>query len=169
MNTSTFAWWFANLSPEPPTPVRILFNLEVQKKRKFIAEIISKINQNNFAKSDFDKLSKDKSLAIKKISLKSQSDNSTLKKEFLNQIYSYPEKKIIVAHDMSLDESYLVFIDKIEHATINVNSDEYKKYLNLSKSKITNGLFNIYDGYLKKKYKIDINNKALDTVENYFN
>ena len=108
-------------------------------------------------------------MTIKKISLKSQSDNSTLKKEFLNQIYSYPEKKIIVAHDMSLDESYLVFIDKIEHATINVNSDEYKKYLNLSKSKITNGLFNIYDGYLKKKYKIDINNKALDTVENYFN
>ncbi len=34
--------------------------------------------------------------------------------------------------------------------------------------KITNGLFNAYDSYIKKRYKIDINYKALDTVKNYY-
>ena len=57
----------------------------------------------------------------------------------------------------------------MENVTISEQSEEYKKYLNLSKIKITNGLFNTYDDYIKKKYKIDINYKALDTVKNYFN
>ena len=94
---------------------------------------------------------------------------SNLNKEIVKQVYNFSEKKIILASSKDFTKSFLIYIDKIENVTINEKSDEYKKYLNLSKSKITNGLFNLYDGYLKKKYKIDINNKALDTVENYFN
>ena len=140
----------------------------MKAKRKLIAEIISKINQNNFIKYDFDKLSKDKNLTIKKIHLKNQNDTNMLKAEFLNQIYFYPEKKIIVAHDISLTENFLVYIDKIEHATIDEKSDEYKKYLSMSKMKISNELFNTYDDHIKKRYEIDVNYKALDTVKNYF-
>ena len=45
----------------------------------------------------------------------------------------------------------------------------YEKYLNLSKIKITGELYNTYDNYIKKRYKIDINYQTLDTVKNYFN
>ena len=62
----------------------ILINLKKKAKRKFIAEIASKINQNNFIKSDFDKLSKEKNIAIEKISLLSQNDNKILKNEIDN-------------------------------------------------------------------------------------
>ena len=127
-----------------------------------------KIN-TNFIKSDFNKLSKDKNLSIKKVHLKNKNDNKILKEELLNQIYSFPEKKVIVAHDINLTENFLIYIDKIENVTINKKSDEYKKYLNLSKTRITNGLLNTYDDYIKKRYKVDINYKALDTVKNYFN
>ena len=44
----------------------ILLNLENKTKRKLISEIISKINKYNFIKSDFDKLSKDENVPIKK-------------------------------------------------------------------------------------------------------
>ena len=147
----------------------ILSNLEMEAKRKLISEIIGKINQNNFTQYDFGKLSKDNNLSIKKVHLKNQNDNKILKKELINQIYSFPEKKVIVAHDINLTENFLIYIDKIENVTINKKSDEYKKYLNLSKTKITKGLLNTYDDYIKKRYKIDINYKALDTVKNYFN
>ena len=40
--------------------------------------------------------------------------------------------------------------------------------MNLSKDQITNSLYNTYDAYLKKKYKVDINYKALDAINNYF-
>ena len=49
------------------------------------------------------------------------------------------------------------------------NTKEYKKYSDLSKIKISNRLFNTYDYYVKNKYKIDINYKALGVVKNYFN
>jgi hypothetical protein len=134
-----------------------------------IAEIISKIVQNNFTKTDFDKLSNDKNLLIKKVRLENQYDDKILKKILVNKIYSIPEKKIIVVNDINLTESFLVYVEKVENVTISEQSEEYKKYVNLSKIKITNGLFNTYDEYIKKKYKIDINYKALDTVKNYFN
>ena len=75
---------------------QILSELQTNIKREILSEIISKINQNNFKKSDFEKLSKEKNLSIKKVTLDSQRDNTILKDEFLKQIYSFPEKKINV-------------------------------------------------------------------------
>ena len=148
---------------------KIMLDLEMKTKRKMISEIISKIVQNNFTKTDFDKLSNDKNLLIKKVRLENQNDNKILKKILVNKIYAIPEKKIIVVNDINLTESFLIYVDKVENVTISEQSEEYKKYVNLSKIKITNGLFNTYDEYIKKKYKIDINYKALDKVKNYFN
>ena len=147
----------------------VLSNLRRKAKRKLISEIISKINQNNFGKSDFYNLSNKENVPIKMISLKNQNDDQVLKKELINQIYSFSEKKVIVVHDIEFAENFLIYIDKIENVTINKNSQEYKKYLNLSKLNIANELYNTYDDYIKNRYKIDINYQALNTVKNYFN
>ena len=143
--------------------------LTTKIKRKLISEIISRLNQNSFLKSDFNKLSKDKNIPIKKITLDSLNDDKLLKKELVNQIYSFPEKKIIVVNDIGLVENFLIYIDNVENVSIDEKSDEYEKYLNLSKIIVTNRLFNTYDNYIKRKYKIDINYKALNIVKNYFN
>ena len=148
---------------------KILLNLKTTTKRKLIAEIISKINRDNFVKADFDKLSNEKKVSIKKVYLENKNDSKILKKELVNQIYLFPEKKVIVVHDIDLVENFLIYIDKIENVAIAEKSEEYGKYLNLAKIKITNGLFNTYENYIKKKYKVDINYKALETVKNYFN
>ena len=78
-------------------------------------------------------------------------------------------KKIIILNDIGLTENFLIYIDKIENVSINEQSNEYEKYLKLSKVRVTNELFNTYDIYIQNKYKIDINYKALNTVKNYFN
>ena len=145
----------------------ILKKLSNIKKRKIIAELIAKINSNNFHKNDFDKFSINEGVNIKKIKLSSQKDDKILKKEMIDQIYTHPEKKVIVIADIGLSESFLVYIDKIENVTIKKNSEDFIKYMNLSKNKITNSLFNTYDSYLKKKYEININHQALDGVKSY--
>ncbi len=147
----------------------ILSILRNAEKRKLVSEIIGKINKNNFIKSDFDKLSNDENVKIKKIMLKNQNDGKILKKEIVHEIYAYPEKKIVVIHDLNFAENLLVFINKIENIAINEDSDDYQKYLKLAKTKITASLYNTYDNYIKKRYKIDINYQAVDTVKNYFN
>jgi peptidyl-prolyl cis-trans isomerase D len=147
----------------------IFLNLENEVKRKLISEIISKINKKNFAKSDFDKFSKDENIPIQKITLKNQNDDKVLKKDVISHIYDFPEKKIIVVHDINLSENFLIYIDNIENVVIKENSDEYQKYLDLSRIEITDDLYNTYDNYIKKRYKIDINYQTLDEVKNRFN
>ena len=75
-----------------------------------------------------------------------------------------PEKKVIVVADMGLNESYLIYIDKIENVSVKGNSTDYEKYFNISKATIVNNLYNTYDTYLRNKYEIDINYKALDSI-----
>ena len=147
----------------------IISDLNQKTKRKLTAEIVDKINKNNFNKFDFDKLSKNENVNIKKIYLKNLNDDKILKKEMVNQIYAFAEKKIIVISDISSSKNYLIFIDKIENVTIDESSEEYQKYLDLTKSKIVSDLYNTYDNYLSSRYKIDINYQALDAIKNYFN
>jgi len=146
----------------------IVLNLESDAKRKFVSKIISEITKNNFKKSDFEKLSKEKNIPIKKIKLNSQNDESILKKNLIEQIYKYPEKRVIVVADIGLTNNFLVYIDNIEKVEVKNNSEDFKKYFYLTRGKIKNDLFNTFDNYLKNKYKIKINYKALDSVKNYF-
>ena len=146
----------------------ILVNLKKQTKRKLIVEIVNKINKNNFKKIDFDKLSKDENVVIKKVKLENQNDDKIFKKELINQIYAFAENKIIVVADIGLSENFLIYIDKIENTSVDKSSDDYKKYFNLSKNKMAKSLYNTYDTYLTNKYKININYKALDRIKNYF-
>ena len=147
----------------------ILLDLGKKTKRRLITEIIDKINKNNFNKYDFDKLSKDKNVNIKKISLNNQNDDKILKKEIVNQIYTFPEKKVIIVNDIDLSENFLIYIDKIKNVTIDENSEEYQKYFDLSKNQIVSELYNTYENYIQKKYKIDINYQALDAIKNSYN
>ena len=146
----------------------ILFNLKKEAKRKMIAEIINKINNNNFVRSDFHKLSKNENVTINKIKLENINDDKILKKELIDQIYTFSEKKVVVIHDLSFSENFLIYIDNIENVKIGESSETYKKYLNLYKIKTTSELYNTYDLYIKNIYKIDINYQTLNTVKNNF-
>ena len=147
----------------------ILLDLGKKTKRKLISEIVDKINKNNFNKYDFDKLSKNENVNIKKISLNNLNDDKILKKEIVKQIYTFPEKKVIIVNDIGLSENFLIYIDKIKNVTIDENSEEYQKYFDLSKNQIVNELYNTYENYIQKKYKIDINYQTLDTIKNSYN
>jgi len=144
----------------------VLEDLKNISKKKFVSNIIAKINNNNFNKTQFDNLLKKENIAAKKISLKSLNDNKQLSESLVQQIYSYPEKKVILVADIGLSDAYLVYIDKVENATIANESKDYKKYLKLSEAKIITDLFIAYDSYLRKKYKVEINYNALDNLKN---
>ena len=141
-------------------------DLKRDKRKKLIGKLISQINSNNFNKPEFDKFANEKNIEIKKIKLKSKNDDSNIKAEMIDNIYSIPEKRVFAITDVFLAESYLVYVDKIENVSINSDIDDSDKYYISSKAKITNSLINTYDTYLKNKYNIDINNKALDAIKN---
>lgn len=146
----------------------ILLKLENIEKRKFISDLISKIENNNFGKNDFDQISKNKNIPIKEVLIKNINDDNFLKAELVEQIYLYPEKKVIIATDIGFTENFLVYIDSVKNVTIDKNSEDYNKYLNLTKFDMKSDLFNTYDLYLKNEYKIKINQNTLKNIKNYF-
>ena len=154
---------------EKETKIKSLSFLERDKKTKLISNIISKINSNEFKKVDFDKFVKIENVNSKQIKLKNKLDYDVLKKEIVDQIYSYNGKRVIIVNDLNLSEAYLIYIDTVEQVTINNDSDEYKSYSNLAKFNIKGEIFNTYDTYLKAKYEIEINYNTLDNIKNYFN
>ena len=146
----------------------ILKKLENLNKKKLISNIVSKINKKTFKKEDFYKLAKDENVLIQKIKLNNANDTNNFGQDTVKQIYAYPEKKLIAVYNIDLTDVFLIYIDEIKESYVKAKSEDYKKYENLSKLKITSSLYNSYDFYLKNKYEIDINYKALDVVDNYF-
>ena len=151
------------------TKSKVLEIMTNERKRKINGELADKINQDNFKKNDFDKLGLAEDLKVEKFKIENANDFTLLKEELVNEIYSFVKNKVVLVNDIFLLENYLIFINKIENVSIDTNSKEYEKYAKLSEIKITNGLYNTYDNYIKKKYKIDINYQALDTIKNNFN
>ena len=147
---------------------KIISNLKRAEKRKFISEIITKINADNFRKSNFYNFSSDEKIAVNKITIVNQNDDKNFEKSLINQIYKYPEDKVIIATDMNFTQTFLVYIEKIENVSINKGSSDYKEYSSLSKINMINNLYETYDRYLEKKYDININSQALDSIKNYF-
>lgn len=160
-----------NILKQLNDPVKKTIKVEIgsKKKRVLLSEIISKVNQDAFKKADFDALAKNKNLKINEISLNNLNDDKILKQQIVNNIYSYGEKKIALIHDIMFSENYLIYVDEIINTKIKNNSDNYKKFFNLSKANITTELLNSYDRHIKKKYEIDINDNALDTIKSYYN
>jgi hypothetical protein len=149
--------------------VDIKANLQYLEIRRLMTQIVAKINQKKFLKIDFDNFSKNQNVSIQKITLDNLNDAKTLDDHIVSKIYTFPEKEVNLIFNAELTENFLVYIDEVMNASIDENSDEYEKYFNLSKISITNELFNTYDKYIKEKYEIDINYKALKSIKDYFN
>ncbi len=147
----------------------IVNKLGLNKTRELTSQIIAKINKNEFNKKSFDTFSNNENAKVESVVLKNINDTSTFNEDVLSQIYRYPEKKVIIVNEIGFLENYLIYIDEIENVKIKDKTEDYMKYEGLSKIKIIGDLYNTYDNYLNKRYKIDINYQAVDTVKNYFN
>ena len=162
----------SEIIPRKITSVKVKDKISsILKKEKILnknSEVIEKIIRNKFKKNDFDNLALNNNIKIKKIKLNSIFDNKNINKKFINPIYNLPEKKMYVFSDSELNENLLIYVDKIEHVSIDQNLKEYDKYFLQTNAQIINNIYNIYDSYMNKKYDVDINYNAADKVKNYF-
>jgi len=147
---------------------KITSELNMSYKRKTISELISKVRAENFKKENFYSFAKKEKATIESINIKSLNDDTNIQLDIVGQIYLAPENNVIVVSDIALSEVYLVYIENVKNKSINKNSKDYDKFYNLAKTSTTSSLYNSYDKYLKNKYEIDINYKALEQINNSF-
>ena len=141
-------------------------NILYQKEKfKFNNEILNNIRQNKFNNEDFMKFSKNID-DYKKTKLNSIRDDNIFDINSVKVLYALPEKSFTLVADEK-DDVYLVKILKINKKKL--DDKEIMQISNEVNEKIKNEIYSSYDIYLNNEYKVEINDNALERVNNFLN
>jgi len=147
------------------TKVReIMFN---KSKNDFNYDLIKKISEKSFNQRNFEEISGSSSSKSKKIIISSINDNSKFTTDSVKHLYSLQKNSFGLIGDKNKNIYLIEVLDILEN-NISQNSENYKKYTNLTNVKIRDSMYSSYDFYLNNKYKIKINQKTFERVKNYF-
>ena len=137
--------------------------VSLENKIEFNKKILKKINNNNFTRDDFKKISN----KIDKMNLKSINDSINLPKESLEIIYNMSKDNFNLIVDKKND-IYLINLVDINLVELDKTNSKYLEYQNKSKDKIGNLLFESYDTIINNKYKVNVNNQTVERIKNFF-
>tara|TARA_Y100000591_G_C21820379_1_gene693289 strand:- start:179 stop:1630 length:1452 start_codon:yes stop_codon:yes gene_type:complete len=130
-------------------------------------KIIDKINNNKFTKVDLKQISIENNEKLENTIINGVNDEKVFNNELINKIYTYSEEEIFLISDNTLQNNFLIIIEKDIPAK-NVSEDSIKKYINKAKSKYVSSVYKSYDKYVNSKYKININEKVFERLKNSF-
>ena len=82
-------------------------------------------------------------------------------------LYSRPINSFTLIGDKN-NKIYLATIDKVYTNKLISNSEDFISYSNQTNIMMRNYLYSSYDLFLSAKYKVDVNQSALDRVKNFF-
>ena len=142
-----------------------ILELVTQKSKfEYNKDILEKISKKKFSDSEFLEFGKNN---IETILLNSIKDNKKFDINSVEMLYAMP----INSFTLIADENKNIFLAKVktykETKLLN-DSDEFKIYTGKEKSNIRNSILESYDFYLNEKYKVNINQKAINNVKNFF-
>jgi peptidyl-prolyl cis-trans isomerase D len=142
-----------------------ILELVVQKSKfDYNRIILEQIRDKKFGNNEFLELGKNQ---IQSLTLNSIRDNKKFNIKSVEILYSLPENTFTLIND---DENkiYLVKINNYKNVNLKKNSDEFKSYIGKENTNNRNDILKSYDIFLNNKYKVDINQKALNNVKNLF-
>ena len=138
----------------------------VYQKGKFDLNknILEEIQNKKFDNNKFKQLSGND---LKFITLKSINDNSTFEENSVKILYSLPLNSFTLVKNYQ-DKIYLV---KLVASKKNIISEEDENFIEFTKNQNTNtrkSILQSYDQLLNNKYKVQLNQKTIERVKEYF-
>ncbi len=138
----------------------------ISQKNKFDYnnKLLNKINNKEFDGNDFYKMGNNK---LNKTKLNSIKDNKKFDINAVELLYSMPVNSLTLVND-DKNNIFLVKIKNFELENKDPNSDDFKNFANKQNANSKNTLLKSYDLFLNDKYKVDLNQKAIERVKNSF-
>ena len=143
---------------------QIRYLLFQKEKFEFNKNILDQLDKKEFNAASFNKLANGD---VEKIQLNSIKDVGKFKSNSIKVLYSLP----INTYALIADKKDNILIAKaINYMDTNIskNSSEFNAISNKASAENRNGILKSFDYLLNDKYKVDINQKTLDRVKNYF-
>ena len=140
---------------------KILFR---KNKYEYNEKLLTKINNSEFKQSNFEKLSSE---GIEELELNSVRDNSKFSLDSVKLLYSLPINNFALIGD-DKKNIYIAKTKSIMVQNIKKSSKVFLNYYNQANIKMRNNIYASYDFFLNEKYKVNVNQKTLERVKNYF-
>ena len=127
-------------------------------------KIIEEIQSDEFNENKFTELSSDK---IQSGSINSINDDKLFETNSIKMLYSLPQNSFSLVSNTN-NQIFLVKIKDVIKNTINKQGDEYKGFVNSQNTNNRKSILQSYDTLLNNKYQVQLNQKTIDRIKNYF-
>ncbi|WP_440910510.1 SurA N-terminal domain-containing protein [Candidatus Pelagibacter sp.] len=127
-------------------------------------KIIEEIQNDGFNESKFIELSSGK---IQTGSINSINDEGLFEVNSIKMLYSLPQNSFALVNNTN-NQIFLVKIKDINKNTINKQGEEYKGFVNSQNTNNRKSILQSYDTLLNNKYQVQLNQKTIDRIKNYF-
>ena len=131
-----------------------------EKNRNIFEEIQKKEFDDNRFKEMGSKITKFKTL-------KSINDNNTFETSSIKILYSLPMNSFSLVNDKD-NKIYLVKLINSKENTFNKTDKNYLNFVNNQNMNSRKNILQTYDQLLNQKYRVQLNQKTIDRVKNYF-
>ena len=93
-----------------------------------------------------------------------------IKDWILNYVNSMPNRaeSLVIGISGGIDSSLITALANEINPKIDIKSENYKKYIARAESEYIKTIYQSYDNYINKNYKIEIKNAVLKRMENSF-
>ena len=133
-------------------------------KFDFNRDILEKIQDKKFDDNKFEKMGKD---ITEYLSLKSIDDNEKFETNSIKILYSLPINSFTLVNDKE-NNIYLVKIVNSKKNPFNKTDKNYLKFVSIQNTNNRKSILQSYDQLLNNKYRVELNQKTIDRVKNYF-
>ena len=138
----------------------------VYQKGKFDLNrsVLEEIQKKEFDNNKFNEMGANN---LKTISLNSINDHDTFEENSVKILYSLPINSFTLVSDKD-NEIYLVKIINSKDKPYSENDDNYLKFVQNQNTENRKSILASYDQLLNNKYNVQLNQKTIDRVKNYF-
>jgi peptidyl-prolyl cis-trans isomerase D len=138
----------------------------VYQKGKFDLNrsVIEEIQKKEFDNNKFNEMGANN---LKTISLNSINDHNTFEENSVKILYSLPINSFTLVSDKN-NEIYLVKVINSKDNPYSENDDNYLKFVQNQNTENRKNILASYDQLLNNKYNVQLNQKTIDRVKNYF-
>lgn len=144
----------------------------LQIKLKNIVEnnikLAKKISSKSFDRSKMEEYAKVNNLKMNSTQITSLEDNKIFNKDIVKEIFKMNNNQLNIITDSSLSKNFIVYIVKTKNIKLDKTSKDYEKYKLEAKLALAKEIYKTYDKSVNAKYKIDVNNKAVERIKNSF-
>ena len=133
-------------------------------KFDFNKNILEEIQNKKFDNNKFKQLTGDN---LKFVTLKSINDNSTFEENSVKILYSLPINSFTLVKDYQ-DKIYLVKLVTSKKNTFNKKDESFIEFTKNQNTNTRKSILQSYDQLLNNKYKVQLNQKTIERVKEYF-